>query len=116
MLDPCTAKTPVEQRPLLHPREARQVAAMFKILANDTRVRMLHALVKQPGLCVGEIAESLGMKPQAVSNQLQRLADRGIVESERRGTRVRYRIVDPCVAHLLSYGLCLAEDAEARRG
>ncbi len=116
MLDPCTAKTPVEQRPLLDSRQARRVAAMFKILANDTRVRMLHALVKHPVLCVGEIAELLGMKPQAVSNQLQRLADRGIVESERHGTQVRYRIVDPCVAQLLSYGLCLAEDAEVRRG
>ncbi|WP_281173797.1 ArsR/SmtB family transcription factor [Deferrisoma camini] len=116
MLDPCTAKTPVEERPLLDPGEARQVATMFKILANDTRVRLLHALVRTPGLCVGELADDLGMKPQAVSNQLQRLADRGIVEPERRGTQVCYRIVDPCVVQLLSYGLCLAEDAEARRG
>ena len=32
------------------------------------------------------LAEKLAMKPQAVSNQLQRLSDRGIVQTRREGT------------------------------
>jgi ArsR family transcriptional regulator, lead/cadmium/zinc/bismuth-responsive transcriptional repressor len=58
------------------------------------------------------------MKPQAVSNQLQRLSDRGIVETRRDGNNVLYRIVDPCVIELIDRGLCLLEDmsaAQARR-
>ena len=50
------------------------------------------------------------MKPQAVSNQLQRLSDRGIVQTRREGNNVLYRIVDPCVIDLIDRGLCLLED------
>ena len=53
----------------------------------------------------------VGMKPQAVSNQLQRLSDMGILASRRHGTTISYRIVDPCVMSLLDQGLCLMEDA-----
>jgi DNA-binding transcriptional ArsR family regulator len=63
---------------------------------------------------VSELADKLGMKPQAVSNQLQRLADRGIVEAKRNGLQIRYSILDPCVLTLLEQGWCLAEDAKRR--
>jgi ArsR family transcriptional regulator, lead/cadmium/zinc/bismuth-responsive transcriptional repressor len=75
---------------------------------------MLHALASAGELCVGELAEKLCMKPQAISNQLQRLADRGIVEAQRNGLQIRYSIVDPCVLTLLHQGWCLAEDAQVR--
>ncbi len=29
------------------------LAALFKVLSNDTRLRLLHALVRDEGLCVG---------------------------------------------------------------
>jgi DNA-binding transcriptional ArsR family regulator len=88
---------------------------VFKVLANDTRLRLLHALVRSGELCVTELAAAVAMKPQAVSNQLQRLVDRGILGSRRRGTSILYRIVDPCITSLLDLGLCLTEDAETRR-
>ena len=49
------------------------------MLGNETRARVLHALVRAGELCVSELAEAVAMKPQAVSNQLQRLADRRVV-------------------------------------
>jgi DNA-binding transcriptional ArsR family regulator len=75
---------------------------------------MLHALARAGELCVGQLADELGMKPQAVSNQLQRLAARGIVEAQREGLKIHYSIVDPCVLTLLHQGWCLAEDAQVR--
>lgn len=84
------------------------------MLANATRLRMLHALACAGELCVGELADQLGMKPQAISNQLQRLADRSIVESRRQGVQIRYSIADPCVLTLLHQGWCLAEDSRVR--
>jgi len=62
-----------------------------------------------------DLAEQLGMKPAAISNQLQRLADRSIIGSRREGNRVFYRIVDPCVIELIDRGLCLLEDSTAAR-
>ncbi|HTU21987.1 MAG TPA: metalloregulator ArsR/SmtB family transcription factor [Gemmataceae bacterium] len=97
-------------RPLLAPSQAVELMALFKVLANDTRLRMLHALVCHGEMCVTRLADVLGMKPQAVSNQLQRLLDRRILGSRRQGTNVYYRIVNPCVTDLLDRGLCLVED------
>ncbi|HEY7328638.1 MAG TPA: metalloregulator ArsR/SmtB family transcription factor [Gemmataceae bacterium] len=84
--------------------------SLFKVLANDTRLRLLHALVCHGELCVTGLAEVLGMKAQAVSNQLQRLLDRRILGTRRQGTSVYYRVVNPCVTDLLDRGLCLVED------
>jgi len=87
----------------------------FKVLANDTRLRLLHALARDGELCVTALGDAVGMKAQAVSNQLQRLAAQGIVEARREGNQVFYRILDPCVTALLDHGLCLAEDSSARK-
>lgn len=110
----CSPKPSLDARPLLTVRQAQALESTFKILGNTTRLRMLHALARAGELCVGELADAVGMKAQAVSNQLQRLADRGIVEAERDGLQVRYSIVDPCVLSLLNQGWCLAEDATSR--
>ena len=69
---------------------------------------MLHALVRGPDLSVGALADAVGMKPQAVSNQLRRLVDRGIVAARRDGNNVRYRAVDACTIDLLDRAFCLA--------
>jgi ArsR family transcriptional regulator, lead/cadmium/zinc/bismuth-responsive transcriptional repressor len=87
---------------------------VFKVFANDTRLRLLHALTRAGELCVGELAAAVAMKPQAVSNQLQRLVDRGILGFRRAGNSIIYRILDPCVIGSLDQGLCLTEDAIAR--
>ena len=106
---PPDATEPVSTRELISLDEAERLTRLFKIFANETRLRLLHALVRQEELCVGDIAGALGMKPQAVSNQLQRLVDRGIVAPRREGTSTYYHIVDPCVPVLLERGLCLTE-------
>lgn len=110
----CPPKIPIQERALLSMDEARRIEILFKILANSTRLRLLHALIRESELRVTEIADAIGMKPQAISNQLQRLADRGILGSRREGTQIFYRIVDPCVVTILEYGLCLSEDAQER--
>ena len=112
----CSRRTPLKDRPLLTPIQAGGLAAVFKVLANDTRLRLLHALIRADELCVTDLAASLGMTPQAVSNQLQRLSDLGILASRREGNSICYRLVDLCVKGLLEQGWCLMEEANARSG
>ncbi len=107
-------KPSLGSRPLLSGLQAVGLEATFKTLANATRLRILHALARAGELCVGELAQTLSMKPQAVSNQLQRLSDRSIVGARRNGLQIHYRIVDPCVVALLDRGWCLTEDARQR--
>lgn len=113
-LHSCSPKPPLNARPLLSARQAQALQSTFKLLANATRLRMLHALARGSELCVGVLASELGMKAQAVSNQLQRLASQGIVESRRDGVQIHYSIIDPCVLALLDQGWCLAEDSQGR--
>ena len=110
----CCSKPALKDRPLLSPIQAGGLASVFKVLANDTRLRLLHALVRADELCVTDLAASVGMKPQAVSNQLQRLSDLGILASRRDGNSIYYRVVDFCVRSLLDQGLCLMEEVSDR--
>ena len=118
---PSTASIPASvgkpsprDRPLIGPRGAAALGRLLKIFANDTRLRLLHALERGSEVCVTELAAAVEMAPQAVSNQLQRLADRGIVSARRDGTRLYYRIADPCVAGILDLGFCLLEETSGQ--
>ena len=99
----------IDSRPLLSREEAGQLMRLFKVFANDSRLRLLHALVREGELCVTDLARAVEMKPQAVSNQLQRLVDRGILSARREGVNIYYQVVDPCVRVLLERGVCLIE-------
>lgn len=112
--DCCAEKPTIEQRPLLSLKESTELEGLFKVLGNQTRLRMLHALIRTREICVTDLADELGMKPPAISNQLQRLVDRGMVASRRNGNNIFYKIVDPCVVSLIDRGLCLMEDAQER--
>ena len=110
----CPPKTAVRKRPLFTAEEAENLADTFKILASDTRLRLLHALVRAPELCVSDLADAVEMTPQAVSNQLQRMADRGIVATRRNGAKVFYHLVDPCIIKILDHGFCLSIESSNR--
>ena len=101
-------------RPLMSPIQAGGLAAVFKVLANDTRLRLLHALLRAGELNVSVLASAVGMKPQAVSNQLQRLSDLGIVACRRDGNSIFYRVVDRCVSGILDQGWCLMDETNAQ--
>lgn len=106
----CTPGRPdLAGRGLISAAQAARLEAVFKMLASDTRLRLLHALARAGELCVTDLAAAVGMRPQAVSNQLQRLADRGMLATRRDGNRIWYRVTDPCVTELLDLAWCLTE-------
>lgn len=111
----CSTRPRVQDRELLSEHTAADIEALFKVLGNRTRLRMLHAMARCGEVCVSDLAEAVGMKQQAVSNQLQRLVDRGILASRRNGNHILYRIEDPCVVTLLDQGLCLLEEVAKRQ-
>ena len=111
----CPVKPSIRERDLLSSQQAGNLEELFQVLASDTRLKLLHALIKEKELCVSEISERLEMKPQAISNQLQRLSDRAILASRRDGNQIFYRVIDPCVSELIDLGLCLLEDFERKQ-
>lgn len=114
MKDSCSPKPGLKERDLVDSEQAGQLEELFKVLGNDTRIRLLHVLVREKETSVNEIADQLGMSAQAVSSHLQKLSLSGIVGSRREGTFIYYRVLDPCVPILLDRGLCLLEEREAK--
>lgn len=112
----CCSSRDLKTRQLLSPIQAGGLAAIFKILSNDTRLRLLHAIIRAEQICVTDLADAIGMKPQAVSNQLQRLSDLGIIASRREGNSVHYRLIDLCVSGLLEQAWCLMDSATGHPG
>lgn len=109
-MKPCRPKQPLPDRPLLDESEAQRLGTLFKSLSQPTRLRIIHALIRAKELSVGDLAEEVDMTVQAVSNQLQRLADSHVVDSRREGPQVFYQLIDPCVPILLERGWCHVEE------
>ena len=94
-------------RPLLDGAEVTELSALFALLANETRLRILHSIARGGEVAVSAIAEEVGASTQSVSNHLQRMADQRFVATRRDGNRIYYRIIDPCVGGVMELGLCL---------
>ncbi len=71
-------------------------AEVLKTLASPRRLEILHALADGP-LEVGRLARAIGASQPNVSQHLGLLRAVGIVEAERDGREVRYRLTDPDV-------------------
>lgn len=96
---PCCA--PVLQAEL-SAADAEQLAAAFKAIADPARLRVLSFLGAQPAgeACVCFLTEPLGLSQPTVSHHLKVLFEAGLVERERRGTWVYYRLVPARLAAL----------------
>ena len=77
-------------------------AEMYKALAHPMRLLMLEKLKDRPW-CVCELAAEVGSEKSVASKHLSQLKEAGIIEDERRGNLVEYRLVATCV---LSLGAC----------
>src|ERR1700690_3964908 len=68
-------------------------AEVLKTLASPRRLDILHKLANGP-IEVGRLAEAIGASQPNVSQHLAVLRNAGIVEAERDGREVRYRLTD----------------------
>ncbi len=71
-------------------------AEVLKTLASPRRIEILHALAGGP-MEVGRLADTIGASQPNVSQHLAVLRTAGIVEAERMGREVHYRLADPDV-------------------
>jgi len=83
---------------------------VMRVLANETRLRIVRELLGA-SVRVGDLAERLGLGPARVSHHLGILRAAGVVEDERRGKSVYYRL-DPSLRaarrrEALDLGCCL---------
>lgn len=84
--------------------EIYDVAELFKVLGDQTRVKILFILIKDE-MCVCDIAELLEMSQSAISHQLRVLKQARLVKYRREGKTVYYSVSDEHVAVILNMGI-----------
>src|SRR5487761_1573007 len=100
------------RRNLLNVEAARQVASLFAMLADPTRLQVVYALLNAPAgeLCVCDLAAGLGRDDTTISHQLRVLRNQHIVTMRKVGRVVYYRLVDEHIRRMLALGLIHAEE------
>ncbi|MBQ3157663.1 MAG: helix-turn-helix transcriptional regulator [Clostridia bacterium] len=81
-----------------------QLADLFKVFGDGTRVRILYVLLEAE-VCVCDLAMLLGMTQSAVSHQLRILKQARLIKARRDGKTVFYSLADTHVAALLRQGM-----------
>jgi len=73
---------------------AAGLARMFKALADPVRLRLVSLIGAHQGgeVCVCELTEAFELTQPTISHHLKVLREAGIIDSERRGTWVYYRL------------------------
>jgi ArsR family transcriptional regulator, arsenate/arsenite/antimonite-responsive transcriptional repressor len=82
--------------------EATQLASIFRVLGEPARLQLLSLIAAQPSgeVCACELVETLGLSQPTVSHHLKVMYEAGLLEKERRGTWIYYRIVQGRLAML----------------
>ena len=80
------------------------LADLFKVFADTTRIKILFALMAHP-MPVGELAEAIGATQSAVSHQLRQLKQAHLVKFQRDGKSVIYSLSDDHVYTMLAQGM-----------
>ncbi|GAA2742403.1 metalloregulator ArsR/SmtB family transcription factor [Terrabacter aerolatus] len=78
-----------------------QVAAVFKLLGDPTRAKLLYALLEAGELCVCDLAASTGVAETTASQSLRLLRASQVVTARREGRLMYYRLADAHVRMLL---------------
>lgn len=95
-------------------RVRARALAVFQAIAHADRLDVLIALSAAPR-CVSDLAEACEASPSAMSHQLRRLREAGLVRARRHGRRIEYALADRHVAKIVGDAVAHAGESGARR-
>ena len=112
MSNPFTV-SPVSQA-AIDETECLPLARMFKALGDPVRLRLVSLIASHPGgeACVCDISGTFDLSQPTISHHLKTLRSAGLLDSERRGSWVYYRVI-PSALQRLSLILHIEGDAIA---
>ncbi len=83
--------------------EISDLADLFKVFGDSTRLKILFALQEQE-VCVSDLAQSLNMTQSAISHQLKALKQTKLIKSRRDGKSIYYSLADEHVYSIIATG------------
>ncbi|HEY2411603.1 MAG TPA: metalloregulator ArsR/SmtB family transcription factor [Pirellulaceae bacterium] len=91
---------------------AQELVVLFKLLADETRLRILHYLMQKPELNVRTFVGLLGQTQPAVSHHLALLREAGVLQCRRDGKHNFYRLAAKRCQAFLDMAFTTAIDDE----
>lgn len=77
----------------------KDTAEIFKAMGDETRLKIIKLITATGNnLCVGMIAQKLGISQPAVSQHLKTLKYAGLITDQRQGLHIHYKITDDFLA------------------
>ena len=97
----CCDFAPLMREPLTA-QAAAELAGMLKALSDPVRLRLLSVVASHRGgeACVCDISADITVSQPTVSHHLKVLRTAGLLESERRGSWVYYRVIPEALQQL----------------
>src|SRR4051812_11819201 len=94
--------SPLTCQPLTEDRSA-ELARVFKALGDPVRLRLLSLIASHVGgeACVCDLTDAFELTGPTISHHLKVLREAGIIDGERRGTWIYYRVL-PATLRMLS--------------
>ena len=93
----------MEQHHVLDEDALFEMAELFKVFGDSTRMRILFVLFEAE-VCVCDLAEALNMTQSAISHQLRILKQNKLVKSRGEGKSVFYSLADDHVRTIVDQG------------
>lgn len=72
--------------------DAVRIAPMFKALGDPVRLRLMSMIASVPEACVCDLTGAFDVSAPTISHHLKVLREAGLIDGERRGTWVYYRV------------------------
>ena len=79
---------------MFNDKKLSEIEFLFLALADKTRLRLLN-LMRNGEVCVGSLVEALNESQPKISRHLAYLRNAGIVEAQRDGKWIYYKIIEP---------------------
>jgi ArsR family transcriptional regulator len=79
---------------------ATSMALRFKALGDPVRLRLLGLIASETEVCVCDLTPAFELSGSTISHHLKVLREAGLVDCERRGTWVYYRVLPDALEEL----------------
>lgn len=83
-------------------KTCQEEAEVFKALGHPTRLWIVKQLADGQEHCVCEFVDAIGVQFATISQHLTILRQAGILESDKRGQSVFYRLRCPCILDVVT--------------
>lgn len=78
-----------------------ELAKIMKLSGNVTRLKILYLIYKEKNICVCDLSDVLNLSVSAISQQLKKLKEGGLIIDEKQGKTIYYSIMDESLESLL---------------